>query len=199
MEQKEGDTMNHYEIETCVTGAKNGNKEDLLKVLQQYKPFIFKTARGFNIRNYDLYDLEQIGYMAIIKALSKYRTGSCTFSSYAYESIKNAFRYTARQNSKHEKALSLNAAVSPYIRDTEYIDCIASGEDLEENMLLAEEALDMKKALAKLPSQEMELVNMVYYEGLSLKNYADRKGIPYYEAYKKKDYILNKISSHFKQ
>jgi DNA-directed RNA polymerase specialized sigma24 family protein len=57
----------------------------------------------------------------------------------------------------------------------------------------------MKKAIAKLPAQEMELVNMVYYEGLPLKNYADKKGIPYYEAYKKKDYILNKISSHFKQ
>jgi RNA polymerase sigma factor (sigma-70 family) len=196
---RDGETVNHYEIETCVTGAKNGNKEDLLKVLQQYKPFIFKTARSFNIRNYDLYDLEQIGYMAIIKALSKYRTGSCTFSSYVYESIKNAFRYTARQNSKHDKSLSLNAAVSPYSRDTEYIDCIASGEDLEESLLKSEEAMDMKKALAKLPPQEMELVKMVYYEGLSLKNYSVKKGIPYYEAYKKKDYILNKISSHFKQ
>jgi RNA polymerase sigma factor (sigma-70 family) len=191
--------VNHHEIENCVTGAKNGSKEDLLKVLQQYKPFIFKTARNFNIRNYDLYDLEQIGYMAIMKALSKYRTGSCTFSSYAYESIKNAFRYTARQNSKQNKEFSLNVAVSPNGRATEYIDCLASDEDLEDNLLKSEEALDMKRVLSKLPSHEMELVNMVYYEGLSLKNYADKKGIPYYEAYKKKDYILNKISSHFKQ
>ena len=42
--------MNHYEIETCVIGAKNGNKDDLLKVLEQYKPFIFKTARTFKIK-----------------------------------------------------------------------------------------------------------------------------------------------------
>jgi DNA-directed RNA polymerase specialized sigma subunit len=76
--------MNHYEIETCVAGAKNGNNEDLLKVLNQYKPFIFKTASKFNIKNYDIHDLEQIGYMAIMHAVAKYKTGSCTFSSYVF-------------------------------------------------------------------------------------------------------------------
>jgi len=191
--------VNHYEIETCVLGAKNGNQEDLLKVLKQYKPFIFKTARKFNIRNHDIYDLEQIGYMAIINALSKYRTGSCTFSSYAYESIKNAFRYTARQTSKQNKELSLNSAVDPYGTGTEYINCIDSTENLEEDVLKTEEAREVKRVVSKLPPQEMELVMMVYYKGLSLKNYADKKGMTYYEASKKKDYVLYKIGNHFKQ
>jgi RNA polymerase sigma factor (sigma-70 family) len=191
--------VNHYEIETCVRGAKNGNEEDLLKVLKQYKPFIFKTARSFNIRNYDIYDLEQIGYMAIINALSKYRTGSSTFSSYAYESIKNAFRYTARQNSKHERELSLNCALDPYSIGTEYINCIDSQENLEDDVLKTEEAREVKRAVSKLPPQEMELVMMVYYKGLSLKDYAEKKGMTYYQASKKKDYVLYKLSNHFKQ
>jgi len=191
--------VNHYEIEACVIGAKKGNEEDLLKVLKQYKPFIFKTDRKFNIRNYDIYDLEQIGYMAIINAISKYRTGSCTFSSYVYESIKNAFKYTARQNSKHEKALSLNSVVDPYGKANEYINCIDSLENLEQDILKAEEALEVKKAVSKLPPQEMELVMMVYYKGLSLKNYAEKKGMTYYEASKKKDYVLFKLGNHFKQ
>lgn len=191
--------MNHYEIETCVIRAKNGNKEDLLKVLKQYKPFIFKTARKFNIKNYDIYDLEQIGYMAIINALSKYRTGSCTFSTYAYESIKNAYRYTARQNSKHERELSLNSAVAPYGSATEYISCIDSLENLEETILRAEEAIEMKKAVSKLPPLELELILMVYYKGLSLKEYANKKGMTYYQAAKKKDYVLYKLGNQFKQ
>jgi RNA polymerase sporulation-specific sigma factor len=49
--------MNHYEIEASVIRAKNGNREESLKVLEQYKPFIFKTARTYNIKNYVLYDL----------------------------------------------------------------------------------------------------------------------------------------------
>lgn len=191
-------TMNHFEIETCIIGAKNGNEDDLLKILEQYKPFIFKTARKFNIKNYDISDLEQIGYMAIINALAKYRTGSCTFSSYAYESIKNAFKYTARQNSKYEKEFSLNLAADPYSMTTEYINCIPSSENLEENILNSEETSEIKKAVSKLSPQDMELVLMVYYKGISLKDYALKKGITYYQASKKKDLALNKLGSHFK-
>ena len=190
--------MNHFEIETCIIGAKNGNEDDLLKILEQYKPFIFKTARKFNIKNYDISDLEQIGYMAIINALAKYRTGSCTFSSYAYESIKNAFKYTARQNSKYEKEFSLNLAADPYSMTTEYINCIPSSENLEENILNSEETSEIKKAVSKLSPQDMELVLMVYYKGISLKDYALKKGITYYQASKKKDLALNKLGSHFK-
>lgn len=193
------DTLKHCEIETCVLGAKDGNKEDLIKVLNQYKPFIFKTARKFNIKNYDIYDLEQIGYMAVINALAKYKTGSCTFSTYVYESIKNAFRYTARQNSKHEKNVSLNSVVDPFNMSTEYINCINSSENLEEDILNSQEALEMRRAVSNLPPHEMELVLMIYYKGLSLKDYAAKKGITYYQASKKKELVLNKLQSHFKQ
>ena len=190
--------MNHYEIETCVIGAKNGNEEDLLKVLKQYKPFIFKTARKYNIKNHDIYDLEQIGYMAVINALAKYRTGSCTFSTYSYECIKNAFRYTARQNSKHKSELSLNSAVDPFGMNAEYIDCIDSLENLEETILNSEEASEMKKAVSKLPAQEMELIMMVYYRGDTLKDYAEKKGMTYYQASKKKDLVISKLGRNFK-
>ncbi|ERI91423.1 Sigma-70 region 2 [Clostridiales bacterium oral taxon 876 str. F0540] len=179
--------------------AKNGSQEDLLKILKQYKPFIFKTARNYNIRNHDLNDFEQIGYMAIINALSKYKAGSCTFSSYVYESIKNAFRYTARQNSKHENSLSLNSAQGPYERAEEYINCIDSEESIEETVLSSEESKDMRNAVAKLSPVDMELVAMLYYEGLSLRKYAEKKGLTYYEARKKKNFVLGKLENHFKQ
>jgi RNA polymerase sporulation-specific sigma factor len=195
---KRRNTMNYYEIETCVIGAKNGNQEDLLKVLKQYKPFIFKTARTFNIKNYDIHDLEQIGYMAVINAISRYRTGSCTFSTYAYESIKNAYRHTARQNSKQEREFSLNTAVASYGRAAEYMECIDSLENTEEAVLSSQEALEVKKAVSKLPPLEKELVMMVYYNGVSLKDYAEKKGMTYYQASRKKDFVLYKLGNQFK-
>lgn len=191
--------MNHYEIEASVIRAKNGNREELLKLLEQYKPFIFKTARSFNIIDCDLYDCAQIGYVALINAVAKYRTGSHTFSSYAYESIKNALRCTARKNSKHSSNLSLNAPLNPNeSTDTEFIDCIDSLKNLEEDILKAERIKEVRRAVSKLPEDEIELVIMVYYSGCSIKTYAEKKGLTYLQATRKKNKILDKLSGYIR-
>jgi RNA polymerase sporulation-specific sigma factor len=191
--------MNHYEIEASVIRAKNGNREELLKLLEQYKPFIFKTARSFNIIDCDIYDLVQIGYVALINAVAKYRTGSHTFSSYAYESIKNALRCTARNNSKHSSNLSLNAPINPNeSADTEFFDCIDSLKNLEEDILKVERIKEVRRAVSKLPEDEIELIIMVYYSGSSVKTYAEKKGLTYLQATRKKNKILDKLSGYIK-
>jgi RNA polymerase sporulation-specific sigma factor len=103
--------MNYTEIEDHVKLAKQGNSESLTKLLIKFKAFIFKTARSFNIRSYDEYDLVQIGYISLIKAVDKYKEGSNTFSSYVYQTIKNSIRCTARDNRKHQSTLSINASI----------------------------------------------------------------------------------------
>jgi RNA polymerase sporulation-specific sigma factor len=191
--------MNHYEIEACVIRAKNGNREELLKILEQFKPFIFKTAKTFNIKDYDTYDLVQIAYVALINAVAKYRTDSHTFCTYAYNSIKNAFRYTARQNAKYSTELSLNTPVSSDGNlNTEFLDCIQSPENFEEHLLDAERLQEVRKAVSKLPADEMELVIMVYYSGISIKTYAEKKGLNYNQAIRKKNRILEKLNLYIK-
>jgi RNA polymerase sigma factor (sigma-70 family) len=187
--------MNHNEIETCVIRAKAGSSEDLLKVLEQYKPFIFKTAKQFNIRNHDMYDLLQIGYVTLINAVVKYRTGSHTFSSYAYNAIKNAYKYTARQNSKFSNDLSLNTPVNTEGNiNTEFIECIESSENLEEDIIHFEKINEVRSAVSKLSEDDIELVIMVYYSGISLKTYALKKHMSYLQAVRKKNKILEKLS-----
>jgi RNA polymerase sporulation-specific sigma factor len=186
--------VNHYEIEACVIRAKNGNREELLKILEQYKPFIIKTAKTYNIKDYDLYDLLQIGYVALINAVAKYRICSNTFSTYAFNTIKNSFRYTARQNSKYNGDLSLNAPLCTETASyTEFIDYIESPENFEEELIITEEIKEVKRAVSKLPADELELVIMVYYSGASLKTYAEKKGLKYMQAVRKKNRILNKL------
>jgi RNA polymerase sporulation-specific sigma factor len=195
-----GYKMNHYEIEASVIRAKNGNKEELLKILEQYKLFIFKNAREYNIKGYDLYDLVQIGYVTLINAVAKYRTGSNTFSSYAFNAIKNGFRYVARQNSKSMGDLSLN---SPLDIDSdsgsEFIDFLPSPENFEEDIISAEEVKAMKKAVSKLPSDEMDFIIMVYYSGASIKSYAEKNGLNYGQAVGKKNRILEKLRGYIKR
>jgi RNA polymerase sporulation-specific sigma factor len=192
--------MNHHEIEACVIRAKSGSQEDLLKLLAQYKLFIFKTANQFNIRNYDFYDLLQIGYMALINALIKYRTGSHTFSCYAFNSIKNAFRLTARQNFKYKHDLSLNIPVDTDADvSTDFINCIEDDKNLEEHIVNSERIRELRGALARLSEDELELVLMVYYSGATLKTYAEKKGISYYQALVKRDSILEKLGCYIKR
>lgn len=80
--------MNYEEIEDHVKLAKQGNSENLAKLLLQFKPFIFKTAKQFNIKNYDKYDFVQIGYISLINVVDKYDTSKHSFSSYVYSAIK---------------------------------------------------------------------------------------------------------------
>jgi RNA polymerase sporulation-specific sigma factor len=191
--------MNHYDIEACVKAAKTGNKEELTRILEQYKPFIIKTAKDFNIRCCDIHDLIQIGYMAIINAVEKYRVGSNTFSSYAFISIKNAFRHTARQHSKFNIELSFyNKTCTEDSEGSELINSLAAIENLEDKIVSNEKTRELKKVLSKLPAAEAELVIALYYNGISLRSYADKKGISYQKAIRKRDHILHKMNNFLK-
>jgi RNA polymerase sigma factor (sigma-70 family) len=189
--------MNYNEIESCVIRAKAGSKKDLLKLLQQFKPFIFKTAKQFNIKNYDSEDLLQVGYTAIIKAVAKYKIGSHTFSSYAYNAVKNTLIQTARNNSKYSGELSLNSPVQEEEDNTsEYLDCISSEVNLEEEILKNLEFRELRSAIKNLSEEEEVLVYMLYYARMTLKTYSVIKDISYSQALRKRDSVLKKLRKY---
>lgn len=186
--------MNHNEIEACAIRAKKGSKEDLLKVIEQFKPFIYKTANGFNIKNCDINDLVQIGCIAVIKAVLKYKIGSHTFSSYAYNAVKNELKYTARANAKAGKDLSINTPVDGAgENDMEYVDCLEGAENIEEDVLKDESYRELRQALGRLSEDERELVRMVYFRNMTLKAYAEMKGMGYQEAFWRKRRVLERL------
>lgn len=191
--------MNHYEIEACVVQAKNGNQEALLKLLNQYKALIFKTAYQYDIRNYESNDLVQIGYLAILKALKSYKVGSNTFSAYAVKAIKNTIKYTLRQSTKYEDQLSLNSPLyAGQDHSTEYIDSIVSEENPMEEALNCQEALELRTVLSKLLPEDLELITAVYFNNLPLKHYARKKGLNYLQAIRKRNRILKDLNNYIK-
>ena len=183
--------MTYTEIEASIIGAKSGNRQDMMKILEQYRPFIYKEAQQYKIISYDLNDLVQICYMALIKSITNYRTGSNTFSTYAYITIKNALRYTARQNRKHQYNYSINSLVNSFDNTRiEYVDCIEADEKVDDRILESERAVEINKALSNLPSDEADLVKTVFYKKNSLKSYAQENGLGYLQAVRKKKRIL---------
>ncbi len=186
--------MNYDEIENHVKLAKKGNSESLTKLLIQFKPFIFKTSKDFNIKNYDEYDLVQIGYIALINAVDKYDITKHSFSSYVYSTIKNAMKYTARSNNKHKLNLSINASIDGQ-SSLDFTEFLQSNENLENDYLNHEKAIELKKMISDLEPDEFELIFLVYYNNFSLTDYAVKKKMPYSKIVRKKNTILDKIKT----
>jgi RNA polymerase sporulation-specific sigma factor len=190
--------MNYEEIENHVKLAKQGNSESLTKLLIQFKPFIFKTSKDFNIKNYDEYDLVQIGYIALINAVDKYDTSKHSFSSYVYTTIKNVMKYTARSNNKHKLTLSINASIDGK-SSLDFTEFLESNENLENDYLDHEKIVELQKIISDLEPDEFELIFLVYYNNFSLTDYAAKKKLPYSHIVRKKNAVLAKIKSKLQE
>ncbi|NLZ47386.1 MAG: sigma-70 family RNA polymerase sigma factor [Clostridiales bacterium] len=191
--------MKHFEMEAAVRRAKNGNKEELIKILDHFKSYIYKTANKYNIKNYDMYDLLQIAYVALINAVSKYRVGSNTFTSYAMISIQNAIKLTLRDNVSSSSEVSLNAPMASEDGDSiEFLEMLRDDEDIEDRVIKTLQYGYLRKAISKLPSDEQELIIMVYYHRCPLTVYAKKKNISYINALRKRDRILEKLKAALK-
>jgi RNA polymerase sigma factor (sigma-70 family) len=186
--------MNYSEIESNVIKAKNGDSECLTALLLQFKPYVFKVAKSFNIKNFDEYDLVQIGYIALIKAVEKYKSGSNSFSSYVYTTIKNAMKYTARSNQKHQNTLSINASIDGNTTK-EFLELLQSDENLEAQFMEHERISEIQRLISELKPDEFELIFFVYYNNFSLTDYAAKKDVSYSKIVRKKNYILDKLGS----
>lgn len=184
--------MNYSEIELHVTKAKEGNSESLTALLIQFKPYIFKVARTFHIKNYDEYDLVQIGYISLIHAVEKYTEGSNSFSSYVYSAIKNSMKYTARSNKKHLNTLSINASIDGQT-SLDFTEFLESNVDLENDYLEHEKISEFRRLISELEPDEFELIFLVYYNNFSLTDYAAKKKVSYSKIVRKKNAILEKI------
>ncbi|HCW03600.1 MAG TPA: hypothetical protein DGK91_03070, partial [Clostridium sp.] len=71
--------------------------------------------------------------MALINAVSKYRVGSNTFTSYAMISIQNAIKLTLRDNVSSSSEVSLNAPMASEDGDSiEFLEMLRDDEDIED-------------------------------------------------------------------
>ncbi|GKX68976.1 sigma-70 family RNA polymerase sigma factor [Inconstantimicrobium mannanitabidum] len=190
--------MDHKQIEQCVIKAKEGDNEAILMLLDQYKPFIFKTANKYYVSYLDIYDLAQTAYVALINSIDKYKIGSNTFSSYAFQTILNAILDLTRHNIKHSDNVSLNERISNE-GNAEFIECLMSQTDIEDDFIRLENFNELRSALSKLSEDEFELIFLVYYNGVSMKTYAERKNMEYFRAIRKRNKILRKLKMEIRK
>jgi RNA polymerase sporulation-specific sigma factor len=81
---------------------------------------------------------------------------------------------------------------------TEFIDCIESHDYFEEDIIRTERISEVSSVVSRLPKDEMELIHTLYFDKCSLKAYAEKKGISYLQAIRKKNWILTKLGWRIK-
>lgn len=184
------------DIEVLVKMAKEGNENCKGEILTRFKGYIVNRAKSIYIKNYDMEDLLQIGYISIIKAIEKYDLNKCNFVSYVTLAINNNLNYEIRKNSKNRFDSSLN---NEKYGETEEIDLIQGEENIEENIMKKEERDFVQKAIMCLNEEEKELVYSIYFENMKIKKYGEIKKIKYSTLIKRKNKILNKLKEKMKE
>ncbi|WP_300358164.1 sigma-70 family RNA polymerase sigma factor [Fusobacterium sp.] len=92
--------------------AKSGSEDMIEKIFLKYKSYISKKSQSFYIKGGDIEDLQQEGYIGLLKAIKYFDCSKdVNFNSFAYLCIKRQM-LTAIRNSNTAKNQGLNEAVT---------------------------------------------------------------------------------------
>lgn len=91
--------------------AKNGDEEAIERIFLKFRNYIVKNSRTFYLKNGDMNDLQQEGYIGLLKAIKYYdTTKEFNFDNFAYLCIKRQI-ITAIKNANSNKNQRLNLAI----------------------------------------------------------------------------------------
>lgn len=164
------------DIESMVGSAKNGDKNAVENLCNGFKGFIINSARKIYIRGYEMEDLIQEGYKAVIMAVDSYDAARNTFTGYAVNAIRNNFYCIMRNNLSKPYSASLNSINN---QGDELINTIFSDENIEEYFESLETKSSLKKAIARLSDREKDIIYWCYAAEKSMKKYSEFRKIPY--------------------
>lgn len=180
-------------INQLVLSAKEGNKDALEKLMYQLRPFIIKTAKSIFIKDYDMEDLIQIGYMSLLNSVKNYNPmKNKDFLPYAIYAVKNNFSYEIRRKCRYNYEESLDASTEDSVP---LIDTLSSDELTDNTIILMEDTEYLQAALGSLPYEDWEILNSVYFSGIKIKAFAEAKGLSYSTCVKRKKSALQKLKT----
>ncbi|WP_338432741.1 sigma-70 family RNA polymerase sigma factor [Clostridium tyrobutyricum] len=178
------------DIESMVRSAKNGDKNAVENLCSGFKGFIINSARKIYIRGYEMEDLIQEGYKAIIMAVHSYDTDRNTFTGYAVNAIRNNFYCIMRNNLSKPYSASLNSINS---QGDELMNTLFSDENIEEYFESLETKSVLKEAVASLSDKEKDIIYWYYAAEKSIKQYCVFRKMPYRTASYRKKKAVEKL------
>ncbi|MGL4654583.1 MAG: sigma-70 family RNA polymerase sigma factor [Sarcina sp.] len=176
---------NLYEV---LLKAKDGNEEAKEYILEKYEPMIVNRAMSYFIKGYETEDLIQIARFTTLTAIEKFDLESkSNFTSYLDRAIKNNLGNLLRKTVKTHYEASLDFKIS---EEDDLLDVLASEDLTDEEVIMKFVREDLILLLSKLSKEDFELLKFVYFENKTLSEWTRKTNQKYYEARKRRDYLL---------
>lgn len=185
------------EIEQLVKKAKANDESAMSELMKRFRPLILKMANSIYIKDYDRDDLIQLGYIAIIKAVSYYNTERNTnFTAYVSNAIRKNYYYEMRKSSKRNYDTSFDKLLEEGKEafDIENFNSSNICDSIEDNVIKKEQIEELKKILKTLKKEERELLFYAYNKDSGgIREYSKITGIKYGTLQKRKRALLYRI------
>ena len=174
--------------------AKAGDRDALLEVIKNYEGLIVKKCNYYKLRGYEMEDLKQIAYIAVIEACKKLSDNHLeTAPAYIINSIRNALAYEARKTLKEPAFSSLNEYTDS---GTELIELLEDDIDIEQDVLDGLDTARVLSALGQLTSQERDIISRyVVNQYGGLKEYSSQYQMDYRRVRYLKDNAVKKLKA----
>lgn len=174
-----------------IISAKQGDKKSMEEILKKFEPLVYKTSISYYIYGYNEEDIKQISRLSIIESIEKFNTDlSDSFPAYVQKCIKNKMYKEIEKATNKYYENKLNKEISNSIDIEEIID---ENIDVLEECIKKELSNVLFKSIKKLSFEERALLNTIYVQGITLKEYSKRTNTEYYKARYMKDKIMKKL------
>lgn len=187
-------------MEELIIKAKNKDNDATMEIINKYYPLIVKEAKGVFLNGRTFEDIVQIGIINLLNAITKFdiSKGCDKFSSYALWAIKNGNRYLLRSEIRYNTEISVDKAYEG--AETEFINTIEDeNSNTEDIYFTSVDNNNLYKALKLLDSEELELINFLYFDNIkpNLSKYCKLKNKDYYYCVCLKNRALSKMRNTF--
>jgi RNA polymerase sporulation-specific sigma factor len=160
-----------------------------LELLKRFEPLIKKCIK-FYIKDFNYYgDAMQEGYCTILKCIKSYDIASkCEFPAY----VKSAMIHNMRDFSKKIiNCLSLDEPGNE--TGGTLMETLRSDENIERDKIQSEEIEAMLEALHELTNKQREIIEMIYFNNISMKDLCRNRRCHYMTIVKLKERALEKL------
>lgn len=174
--------MNANEINSLVISAQNGDNASILKLFQNYQPFINNFLKTIYSKIYETNDLKQECYITLVSCIKSYNF-TYPFTSYYIKSVKNNI-YNLIKHSKEANLIHCN------------YDFIVSETTLEDLLI---QKIDIKKlysCLNSLKDSDRKIIIDYYFNNLSLTEIARKNNLKYITLVKKRNRIIKYLKNN---
>jgi len=182
--------MNFSNIENLVLLSKANDERAKEELAKEFKPFILNLCKKSHVNGFEFEDLKNECYQTLFKCVKVYDPVKHRFVAYATNAIKNSINNLIRNSIRREnregpKTLILND-------NLEHVLSYDMGF-VEDEIYKAALNKTLKAALKNLTRDELELIEFVYFQKHSLKQYSYWKEISYVKAANMKNNLINKL------